>query len=114
MRRPTVPAVLAACAAAVIAWTGAAGAATAAPTAPATHPPCERRRSREAAATPVPARRASRTATPSRTDAAAKAVQPNALPAGRADLQSAYKLPGLAAGARQQGTPLRVDAVTRR
>jgi subtilase family serine protease len=115
MRRPTVPAVLAACAAAVIAWTGAAGAATAAPTSSVTAP--------TGATVTVPAKPTAKTTTATyshacstvvqkgfahcdalvRTDAGAKAVQPNALPAGLgpADLQSAYKLPSSAAGGGQ-------------
>jgi hypothetical protein len=112
MRRPTVPAVLAACAAAVIAWTGAAGAATAAPTSSVAAP--------TGASVTVPAKPAAKTTTATyshacstavprgfahcdalvRTDAGAKAIQPNALPAGLgpADLQSAYKLPSSTAG----------------
>jgi len=115
MRRPTVPAVLVACAAAVIAWTGAAGAATAAPTSSVAAP--------TGATVTVPAKPAAKTTTATfthacstavrkgfahcdalrRTDAGAKAVQPNALPAGfgPADLQSAYKLPSSTAGAGQ-------------
>ena len=115
MRRPTVPAVLAACAAAVIAWTGAAGAATAAPTSSVAAP--------TGATVTAPAKPAAKTTTATyshacstavakgfahcdalvRTDAGAKAVQPNALPAGLgpADLQSAYKLPSSTAGAGQ-------------
>jgi subtilase family serine protease len=115
MRRPTAPAVLAACAAAVIAWTGAAGAATAAPTSNAAAP--------TGATVTAPAKPAAKTTTATythacstavdqgfahcdalvRTDARAKAVQPNALPAGYgpADLQSAYKLPSSTAGAGQ-------------
>jgi hypothetical protein len=106
MRRPTVPAVLAACAAAVIAWSGAAGAATAAPITAAAAP--------TGATVSVPAKPAAVTTSATyrhvcstatakgvahcdaliRTDAAAKAVQPNALPSGLgpADLASAYKL----------------------
>ena len=102
MRRPTVPAVLAACAAAVIAWTGAAGAATAAPTSSVAAP--------TGATVTAPAKPAAKTTTATyshacstavakgfahcdalvRTDAGAKAVQPNALPAGfgPADLQA--------------------------
>ncbi len=115
MRRPTVPAVLAACAAAVIAWTGAAGAATAAPTSSVAAP--------TGATVTAPAKPAAKTTTATyshacstavakgfahcdalvRTDAGAKAVQPNALPAGLgpADLQGAYKLPSSTAGAGQ-------------
>lgn len=106
MRRPTVPAVLAACAAALIAWSGAAGAATAAPSSAAAAP--------TGATVRVPAKPAARTTAATyrhvcatatakgvahcdalvRTDAAAKAVQPNALPSGLgpADLAGAYKL----------------------
>ncbi|HST67052.1 MAG TPA: hypothetical protein VLM05_17875 [Mycobacteriales bacterium] len=112
MRRPTVPAVLAACAAAVIAWSGAAGAATAAPTGAAAAP--------TGATVSVPAKPAATTTSATyrhvcstatakgvahcdalvRTDAAAKAVQPNALPSGLgpADLASAYKLGAGGAG----------------
>ena len=115
MRRPTVPAVLAACAAAVIAWTGAAGAAIAAPTSSVAAP--------TGATVTAPAKPAAKTTTATyshacstavakgfahcdalvRTDSGAKAVQPNALPAGYgpADLQSAYKLPSSTAGAGQ-------------
>ena len=115
MRRPTVPAVLAACAAAVIAWTGAAGAAIAAPTSSVAAP--------TGATVTAPAKPAAKTTTATyshacstavakgfahcdalvRTDSGAKAVQPNALPAGfgPADLQSAYKLPSSTAGAGQ-------------
>src|SRR3954453_10551785 len=115
MRRPTVPAVLAACAAAVIAWTGAAGAATAAPSSSVAAP--------TGATVTAPAKPAAKTTTATyshacstavpkgfapcdalvRTDRGAKAVQPNALPAGLgpADLQSAYKLPSSTAGSGQ-------------
>jgi subtilase family serine protease len=115
MRRPTVPAVLAACAAAVIAWTGAAGAATAAPTSSVAAP--------TGATVTAPAKPAAKTTTATyshacstavakgfahcdalvRTDAGAKADQPNALlgALGPADLQSAYKLPSSTAGAGQ-------------
>jgi subtilase family serine protease len=106
MRRPTVPAVLAAGFAAVIAWSGAAGAATAAPTGAAAAPtgatvsvPAKP----TATTTPATYRHVCSTATAKgvahcdalvRTDSAAKAVQPNALPSGLgpADLASAYKL----------------------
>src|SRR4029079_11160136 len=112
---PTVPAVLAACAAAVIAWTGAAGAATAAPSSSVAAP--------TGATVTAPAKPAAKTTTATyshacstavphrlahcdalvRTDRGAKAVQPNALPAGLgpADLQSAYKLPSATAGSGQ-------------
>src|SRR6185437_789388 len=115
MRRPTVPAVLAACAAAVIAWTGAAGAATAAPSSSVAAP--------TGATVTAPAKPAAKTTTATyshacstavpkgfahcdalvRTDRGAKAVQPNALPAGLGptDLQSAYKLPSSTAGSGQ-------------
>jgi subtilase family serine protease len=107
MRRPTVPAILVACAATVIAWSGAAGAATAAPTSVAAVAPT-------GATVNVPAKPTAKTAPATyrhvcatvvakntahcdalvRTDAAANAVQPNALPSGLgpADLASAYKL----------------------
>ena len=112
MRRPTVPAVLAAGFAVVIAWSGAAGAATAAPTGAAAAPtgatvsvPAKP----TAKTTPMTYRRVCSTALPKgyahcnalvRTDAAAKAVQPNALPAGLgpADLTAAYKLGAGGAG----------------
>src|SRR5690242_2235819 len=115
MRRPTVPAVLAACAAAVIAWTGVAGAATAAPSSSVAAP--------TGATVTAPAKPAAKTTTATyshacstavpkgfahcdalvRTDRGAKAVQPNALPAGLGptDLQSAYKLPSSTAGSGQ-------------
>jgi hypothetical protein len=115
MRRPTVPAVLAALAAAVIAWSGAAGAATAAPISSAAAPtgatvtaPAKP----AAKTTPATYTHACSTAVPKgfahcdalvRTDAAARSVQPNAVPAGLgpADLQSAYKLPSATAGSGQ-------------